>query len=176
MNDGDELFPLIPAGGRAADCSAVLSPCGRYRYELWRRWAEGPQVLFVMLNPSTADDKHDDATIRKCISYAKRWGFGGVGVVNLFAFRATDPRVMKAARDPIGSENDATIRRLAQEAGLIVAAWGAHGTHMGRAAAVLEMLPRAHCLHRTKDGAPGHPLYLPGDAVPHLLAPTKEES
>jgi len=171
MSAPDDLFTLDPAanGLGSPSCSAVLSSCGQYRYELWRRWAEGPHVLFIMLNPSTADATNDDATIRKCVAYAKRWGFGALCVGNLFAFRATDPKDMKAAADPIGPENNATLARLASEAGVIVAAWGAHGTHMSRDKAVMKMLPTINALHVTKDGSPGHPLYLKGDATPFPL-------
>lgn len=168
MSALDTLFPMDSlAHGSCASAlgSARLSECGRYRYELWRRWEDGPHVLFVMLNPSTADATNDDPTIRKCIGYAKRWGFGALCVANLFAFRATDPKDMKRAADPVGRDNDATLKRLANDAGLIVAAWGAHGSHLGRDKAVLKMLPTIKALHVTKDGSPGHPLYLRGDAA-----------
>lgn len=87
-------------------------------------------------------------------------------MANLFAFRATDPKDMKRAADPVGPENDHTLRGLAEAAGVVVAAWGAHGTHAGRGAVVRKMLPRLHYLRLTKDGHPGHPLYLPGDLTP----------
>jgi len=151
--------------------AATISPCGLYRYELWRIWSMLPAVMFIMLNPSTADGSKDDATIRKCMAYARRWGYGSLCVANLFAYRATDPRDMKAAEDPVGPDNDETLRSLAAGAGLIVAAWGAHGSYQGRDAVVLAMLPKVWCLHQTKSGAPGHPLYLPGDATPKPLLP-----
>lgn len=119
-----------------------------------------------MLNPSTADATQDDATICKCVAYAKRWGYAAIGVGNLFAYRATDPKDMKAAADPIGPANDVALARLASQAGVIIAAWGAHGSYMGRAQAVLKLLPPIQALHITRDGAPGHPLYLKGDAMP----------
>lgn len=144
--------------------SARLSECGLYRYELWRRWADGPHVLFVMLNPSTADAESDDATIRKCVGYAKRWGFGALCVANLFAFRATDPKEMKRAADPVGPDNDATLARLAREAGVTVAAWGKDGSHLSRDKAVIGILKDPLCLHRNNDGSPGHPLYLRSEA------------
>lgn len=150
-------------------CSAVLSPCRRYRYELWRCFAEGPTVAFVGLNPSTADETTDDPTIRKCVAYAKRWGYGSLCMVNLFAWRATDPRDMKKAGDPIGPENDATLRRLYATVGILIGAWGNDGDHLNRAAAVMEMLPNLHCLKRNKDGSPAHPLYLRGDLTPYPL-------
>src|SRR4051812_29172166 len=77
---------------------AELSPCRRYRYELWRKWDEGEVCCFIGLNPSTADETTDDATIRKCRKYAKRWGFAGMLMLNVFAFRATNPADMKAAQ------------------------------------------------------------------------------
>lgn len=150
---------------------AILSPCRSYRYALWRRWGDGPSVLFVMLNPSTADATEDDATIRKCVGYAKRWGYGSLSVANLFAFRATDPRVMMAAIDPVGPDNDETISGLAKEASMIVAAWGKDGSYGGRDKVVLAMLPNTHCLHRNKDGTPGHPLYLRNEATPYPFTP-----
>lgn len=151
--------------------SAVFSPCGRYRYELWRRWAEGPHVLFIMLNPSTADATVNDPTIRKCISYAKAWGYGALCVANLFAWRATDPKDMKAAHDPIGPENNITLHRLMSPASKIIAAWGKHGRHLDRDQRVMAMIPSLHCLARNVDGTPCHPLYLPGSLTPTAFSP-----
>ncbi|MBK8133391.1 MAG: DUF1643 domain-containing protein [Gammaproteobacteria bacterium] len=139
----------------------VFSPCRTYRYALWREWIGGEgYAMFVGLNPSTADETQDDPTIRRCIAFAKGWGYAGLCMTNLFAFRATDPKDMKAAADPVGPENDAHLLALANEAGVIVAAWGVHGTYGGRHNAVREMLPALHCLALTKDGHPRHPLYL----------------
>lgn len=154
---------------RAVPCSAVLSPCRTYRYELWRRWSNAPACVFVGLNPSTADETNDDPTIRKCVGYAKRWGYGSLCMVNLFAFRATQPKDMLAAADPVGPENDATLQRLARSAAIIIAAWGNDGGHLGRDKVVIEMLPALHCLKRNKDGSPAHPLYLRGDATPYPM-------
>lgn len=146
---------------------AVISPCGQYRYVLTRTWDAGlPYVAFVGLNPSTADATNDDATIRKCVRYAQGWGYGGLAMLNCFAFRATDPRVMKRAADPIGPENDFYLRQFAGDARTVIASWGGHAEHMARGAAVRNMLPRLKCLWLTKDGFPGHPLYLPGDLQP----------
>lgn len=152
-----------------APCSAVLSPCRLYRYELWRRWSDAAACVFVGLNPSTADETNDDPTIRKCVGYAKRWGYGSLCMVNLFAFRATLPKDMLAADDPIGPDNDATLKRLAADAGIVIAAWGNDGGHLGRDKAVMAMLPELHCLKQNKDGSPAHPLYLRGDAMPYPL-------
>lgn len=141
--------------------SAEFSPCGLYRYTLTRQWGHGEFVMFVGLNPSTADAMIDDPTIRRCIGFAKTWGFAGLLMGNIFAWRATDPRKMLSAADPVGPGNDTFLRLMASQAALIVAAWGAHGGHLGRDVAVRAMLPRLHFLRLTKDGHPGHPLYLP---------------
>lgn len=145
----------------------VFSPCRRYRYTLWREWIGGDGfVAFIGLNPSTADEVQDDPTIRRCIGYAKRWGYGAMCMLNLFAFRATDPRVMKAEIDPIGRDNDLWISRVYAKADRAIAAWGTDGEHMGRADQVVAMLPPLHCLRITKHGHPAHPLYLPSKLNP----------
>ena len=145
----------------------IFSPCRTYRYVLWREWIGGDgYAMFVGLNPSTADETLDDPTIRRCIGFAKAWGYAGVCMTNLFAYRATKPEDMKAAADPVGSENDAHLLALGGEAGVIVAAGGANGTHKGRDAEVCRLLPTLHHLALTKDGHPGHPLYLPKTLTP----------
>ena len=146
--------------------TATLSPCRTYRYSLTREWGRGLAVLFVGLNPSTADETMDDPTIRRCISFARDWGYARLHMANLFAFRATEPRDMKNASDPVGPENDRHLLALANDSALTVAAWGVHGTFGGRHNAVRGMLPRLHYLRLTKDGHPGHPLYLPGTLKP----------
>mgnify|MGYP001397548464 CR=1 FL=1 len=156
----DTTFLTTPTG-------AIFSPCQRYRYALWRRWeAEPSYVLFVGLNPSTADAERDDPTIRRCIGFARAWGYGGVLVGNLFAYRATLPRDLKAAGDPVGAENEVWLRGLAERANLVVAAWGNHGSFRQQAGAVLPLLPEPHALHVTQQGQPGHPLYLPRTCQP----------
>ena len=115
--------------------------------------------MFIGLNPSTADARVDDPTLVRCMNYARTWGYGGVAVANLFAFRAMDPARMKAAADPVGPRNDAWLRRLAADAGLIVAAWGNDGAFMDRSAGVRAMLPAMHCLTLNRSGEPAHPLY-----------------
>ena len=122
--------------------------------------------MFIGLNPSTADEANDDPTVRRCIRFAQSWGYGALCMTNIFAYRATDPADMLVQDDPVGPENDAYLRRLAAGAGVVVAAWGTHGTHMGRHKAVRAMLPRLHYLRLTKDGHPGHPLYLPAILKP----------
>ena len=96
----------------------IFSPCRRYRYTLWRAWDmfNPGYVMFIGLNPSTADEVQDDPTIRRCIGYAKEWGYGAFCMTNIFAFRATDPRVMKAQADPVGPENDKWLTECAKGA------------------------------------------------------------
>ncbi len=148
------------------DC--VFSTDRVYRYTLWREFdlANRTYVQFVGLNPSTADEVQDDPTVRRCIDFAKRWGFGALCMTNIFAYRATDPDVMKAAQDPIGPGNDAWLTRIAAGAGLVVAAWGNHGAFIDREQAVVSLLPRLTCLGTTKSGAPRHPLYVRAIAQP----------
>ena len=142
------------------DTKAALSNCREYRYALWRKWAEGPQVLFVMLNPSTADENADDPTIRKCIALAKSWGFGSLAVGNLFAFRTPSPVVLKQSPLPVGDANDDWLQRLQSTAALTVAAWGNHGAFHGRGGVVRSMLANPYVLGLTKLGQPRHPLYV----------------
>lgn len=151
---------------------AVLSACGRYRYTLHRRWGVGEAVLWVMLNPSTADAERDDATIRRITGYAQAWGYGALSVVNLYAYRATRPREMFAAPDPVGPDNDLHITRAAAEHGRIVAAWGAHARPERIAAALtLPGMHRLGALALTATGQPRHPLYLPAGLFPRPWAP-----
>jgi hypothetical protein len=121
-----------------------------------------------MLNPSTADAEQDDPTIRRCIGFAKAWGFGGIAVRNIFALRATDPRELYKSDDPVGPGNDEAICDLAGLCPLIVAAWGVHGGLRNRGRQVCELLAGAGaevvCLGVTKDGHPKHPLYVAADA------------
>ena len=144
--------------------SAMFSPCQRYRYRLSRRWGTGPRVTFVMLNPSTADAVHDDPTIRRCIGFAEREGFGALDVVNLFAGRATRPEDLFAMTDPIGPQNiDMLVRQFRLRIPLI-AAWGAHPRAQQVYSALSQTLrfPDMLCLGRSKAGAPRHPLYVSG--------------
>ncbi len=146
---------------------ARFSPCRRWRYELWRQWdGAKPYCMFIGLNPSTADETLDDPTVRRCIRYAKDWGYGALCMTNIFAWRNTDPKCMKREADPVGPENNKTLIFLAKHAGIVVAAWGTHGSHIGRHLTVMAMLTELHALKVTKDGFPGHPLYLPLDAKP----------
>lgn len=150
--------------------SAVLSECGTYRYLLEREWDDGNCVAWLMLNPSTADAEVDDPTIRRCIGFSRRWGYGRMVVVNLFALRATDPRALAKNTDPIGVLNDYWIEHALQAgARECICAWGCQ-QHLStpalrlRPAEVLALLDKrfvpAVCLGYRKDGAPRHPLML----------------
>ncbi|MEU1812988.1 DUF1643 domain-containing protein [Micromonospora aurantiaca (nom. illeg.)] len=166
--------------GPAAGCAAHPAPvgtdcvsCHPYRYALTRTWdARLAPATFVMLNPSTADAVTDDATIRRCVGYARTWGCGGIAVYNLFALRSRDPDVLAAHPDPVGPANDAVICAWAQQRrqddrGPVVAAWGSHRRHRARAAHVTGLLLGLGigltCLATTRDGQPRHPLYLRRD-------------
>jgi hypothetical protein len=147
--------------------SAMIDPTGRYRYSLARSWAidgEPDTVVWVMLNPSTADAELDDPTIRKCIGFSRLWGYTALEVVNLFAWRATDPRELRKVSDPVGPGNLAAIAHAVSGAGLVVAAWGTDGWWLGQHGIVLDELRRlgdVYHLGLTKEGFPKHPLYLP---------------
>lgn len=150
--------------------SAVFSECGAYRYALWRdlgMLGEGT-VTFVMLNPSTADAEQDDPTIRRCVHYAERWGFGRLAVANLYAYRATNPKALYGVEDPVGPENDHWIQELASDAAEVIVAWGAQrGPIPGRDGRALELIDAAglipQALELTDGGYPRHPLYVRGD-------------
>jgi hypothetical protein len=148
---------------------AAFSPDRKHRYALWRTWDRSKSiVMFVGLNPSTADEVQNDPTVSRCIKYAEKWGFGGMIMSNIFAYRATDPGDMKAAADPVGSENDQWLLKLTDEASLIVAAWGNHAEHMDRGRAVMKLLEnkKLHCLAINQTGHPKHPLYCSGSLAP----------
>lgn len=149
--------------------SAIISPCGLFRYEYRREWDESlPPYVLGALNPSTADHEIEDATTTRTCRRAEANGCGSVILWNLGAGRATDPSVWKAMADPIGPENDAHIRRILTECrdrgGIAVAGWGAHGSFMSRDRAVLKIAREVgvtlQCLGTTKDGQPRHPLYI----------------
>lgn len=175
----DRLVPVIHTGRwlpGETHCSAVISQDGQYRWSLQRSWSNAPMCAFVMLNPSTADAYTDDATIRRIAGserrpgFARRWGYGGVSVVNLYALRSTDPKALWRHRDPIGPGNDDELRFVAANFPLTVLAWGAHAPR-DRATAVARLLwdtstragNRLGVLGWTKHGAPRHPLYVAAD-------------
>lgn len=149
--------------------SAIFSPDRRYRYTLERTVGDSDTTLMVIgLNPSTADETTDDPTIRRCIGFARSWGAGRLVMTNLFAYRATEPRDMLVAADPVGPDNDVRLCDVALTADLILAAWGVNGGFMNRNSYVTLMLgarPMA-CLGLTQGGHPRHPLYVPAVTKP----------
>lgn len=150
----------------------IFSPCRQYRYTLWRSIQGSTSngvVAFIGLNPSTADETLNDPTIRRCIGFARSWGYGEMCMINIFAYRATDPNMMKAQSDPTGPDNDRHLLTTAKEAALVVAAWGTHGVHRERGGKICSQILRDIKLHHlglTKDGHPKHPLYLRADTMP----------
>ena len=150
---------------------ATFSDCERYRYLLWRKWGEGSICNFVMLNPSTADENANDPTVERCERRARQWGFDGVYVTNLFALRSTDPSGLRVHPEPTGQpENGIVILDTAKRSGLVICAWGNHGSYRGRDAEVKRFLQLAgiklHALQISKTGQPGHPLYIPYSLQP----------
>lgn len=150
---------------------AIISDCEQYRYALWRIWDKEKGIAtFICLNPSTADHEKDDNTATRCINYAMDWGYGGLCMGNLFAFRATEPKDMKSAVDPVGPENDSYLKKICSRSVVIVAGWGADGGYKNRDKHVLKLIPeKIHCLKLTKHGFPWHPLYLKKTLVPILF-------
>lgn len=172
-NVSDEaLSPRFCKG--AVIASAVLSDCEKYRYSLSRVWDDNkPRVLFIMLNPSTADAEKDDPTIRRCIGFAKDWGYGGIYVVNLFALRATNPKDLLKAPFVVGVENEKWFRRMSALAHLVVCAWG-NGAIVDKLQKRLDhtwkplswISKPLHYIELSNDGTPKHPLYLPKHLTP----------
>lgn len=146
------------------DTGAIFSPCGTYRYQLWREWADGPRVVWVMLNPSTADAEVFDPTVRRCYGFSKRWGYGKMSVVNLYALRSTDPKGLWSVDDPVGPDNNAHIRLELSVADLVIAAWGVNAK-ADRVQAFCELARpyEVRCMGTTRAGCPRHPLYLRND-------------
>lgn len=141
---------------------AVFSSCRAYRYRLSIIWDDSKQLVQVIgLNPSTADEVKDDPTIRKCKGFARLWGFGGIVMTNLFAFRSTDPKAMKRAQYPIGEANDTTLVAAASGVAFTLAAWGNDGEFLDRGKHVCGLLSELKCLGLTGAGQPKHPLYPP---------------
>lgn len=167
---------MLPADHELPSRGASVSEDEAYRYVLWRFFA--PQllqpdlgaILFVMLNPSTADGKKDDQTLSKISAYAQRWGFTRLWVANLFAVRSRHPSFLLTVRDPVGPDNDDYIRAVVARASATVVAWGDGPRGFAdeldaRARRVLKLLSNPTCLARTRAGRPGHPLYLPAAAT-----------
>lgn len=148
---------------------ATFDETRTYRYTLWRSWASGGTVCWVMLNPSTADENVLDPTLRRCKDYSDRWGFGRMTVANLYALRSTDPKALWRHDDPVGPGNDEAILNLARSADLVMVGWGTNAKPE-RAEAVLGLIREAgkepRCLKITSRGFPNHPLYLPKKLAP----------
>lgn len=146
---------------------ALISTCGKFRYRLTRKWGEGKPLVFVMLNPSTADAQIDDATIRRCLGFAMSHGFNAIDVVNLFAYRATKPTDLKAAGYLVGPLNDSYIREAVTQGGKVVLAWGDNGRDLDRSAEVTQLIRslgiQPYVLKKTTKGIPSHPLMLRSD-------------
>lgn len=148
---------------------ATFSRGRKYRYTLWRRWGglfHFGYAMFIGLNPSIVDETRDDPTIRRCIGYARDWGYGALCMTNLFAFRATLPTIMKAVKDPVGPRNMKILSLVAREASIVIAAWGIDGSHLGQDDKVRELIPKLSYLALTQEGYPSHPLYLPKKLTP----------
>jgi hypothetical protein len=144
---------------------ADFSLCRTWRYSLTRTWrADRGTIVFIGLNPSSADEVKNDPTVSRCIGFARRWGYGGMVMLNAFAYRATDPKDLKKAPDPVGPHNDYWILIQSFAADVVVGCWGNHGRFRDRETRVVELVPRLLCFGKTKLGCPKHPLYLPGDA------------
>jgi len=153
---------------------AILSSDRTYRYSLWRIWDKSlPKVLFIMLNPSTADEDEDDKTITRCIGFAKSWGYGGLYVCNLYAFRTKSPKVLKEKSryfDVISKDNFSYLNDAKLGCAEVIFAWGANVLNTkGHLRKVLDLIPNGKCLGKTQNGFPKHPLYLKGDLKPVLF-------
>lgn len=151
---------------------ALFDKTRKYRYSLWRAWNdELPRLTFVMLNPSRADEDFNDPTIKACIDFANKLGFGHMEVVNLFAYRTSDPKKLKLAPSPIGKDNDEHILEAIRKADQTIAAWGNHGAHLKRSGSVVKLVEKKLqtellCFGTTKSGEPRHPLYIKRDIQP----------
>ena len=150
-----------------------FSPCRTWRYTLRHTWAglfDGGEraIVWIGLNPSTADENQLDPTLRRIRGYSTAWGYNTFYMLNLFAYRATDPQAMRRAADPVGPENDRWILETAAKADLVMCAWGRHGLFLDRQRHMLALLDgfNLQCLEKTADGIPKHPLYLKGDLLP----------
>jgi len=143
---------------------AILSRDRKYRYLLWREWNNSQKTcVFIGLNPSTADETEDDPTLRRCVNFAKQWGYGKYVMVNLFAYRATNPSELIKQEKPIGYKNNYHIKSVCFNADLVVAAWGNYGTLLNRDKKLLKLLKHIplKCFNITVKGQPAHPLYQP---------------
>jgi hypothetical protein len=162
---------------------AILSECNSYRYQLWRIWNnELAKVLFIMLNPSTADADIDDPTIRRCIGFAKAWGYGGLYVCNLFAYRATDPKELLKIDNPFGDANIWHTRELVDKVEKVICAWGNRPIlkKVLKGQSEMDLVRFAegklHAIDLAKDGTPKHPLYLKSSLKPVIFNPQNDNN
>jgi hypothetical protein len=171
LSSGEESTLLIRRAHKYLhhEAGAVFDHTRKYRYLLWRTWSSKQQpVCFVMLNPSTADAFRTDPTIARCISFARDWGYGGVHIVNLFAFRSTDPAALLRRRDPIGPLNDFFIDHATTNCDRVIAAWGNHGMLRDRHEQFIlsgKCDGRLYHFGLTLRGQPRHPLYVARDTA-----------
>ena len=150
----------------------IFSTCKKYRYALTKTWDESlPKLMYIGLNPSVADSKKDDPTVKKCVAYAKELGFGSILIGNLFSYISPNPENLKKADDPIGPENDKWLLRLADESDKVIAMWGNHGSYRNRCNEVCELDIELNCLEVTKKDQPYHILYLPYGLKPKRYKP-----
>lgn len=152
----------------SSERGAYFSLDRKYRYTLWENWGSEPKILFIMLNPSIADEKIDDSTIRRCKGYAKQWGFGGVKIANLYALVSTDPKGLGKVRNAVGDENDEAIVELRDRVDKVIVAWGhCDEKKRRRAMQVIRLIGKpVYCLGIDRDGCPRHPLYLAKSLIP----------
>jgi hypothetical protein len=163
-----ELLGVESCIERRIERTALFDATGRYRYRLGRRWqAQGPEIAFVMLNPSRANAECDDPTLRACMQFAQRWAYGSLVVVNLFGYCTAHPAELKTVSDPVGPENDRYLTAAVGRSHQVVLAWGNDGGFGGRDRTILHKL-KAHsskltCLQLNRSGQPRHPLYIRRD-------------
>ena len=162
------------------DTDADFSRCGQYRYRLSRLWGDGPAVLWLMLNPSTADATQNDPTVERCERRARAAGYGQLLVANIFALRSTDPKALYQHDSPVGAENDWYIERMAEQAQLVICGWGNHGRYRRRGVNVMRTLQatgyKPHALRMTKARQPNHPLYVPYAVEPRPITELLSEA
>lgn len=154
------------------ECNSEFSSCLKYRWSLSRKWDNTKCVcVFIGLNPSTADETVNDPTVNRCMNYAMSWGYGSLIMLNLFAYRSTDPKKLYIIDNPIGHCNLSTIISFCKNADIVIAAWGKHGKHLHADTDTLSVLKNicdVYCLRINKDGTPIHPLYQKKTAKPIL--------
>lgn len=167
---------MLPKKEDNYQSSAIFSEDRKYRYALSRTWDfDKPAVMFVMLNPSTANENDNDPTVRRCIEFAKQWGYGTLHITNLFALVATDPKELATNDNPIGENNHSYIKEYGKKSKAVVFAWGANTLIKNAHLTVANMFPLAYCLQKTAKGAPQHPLYVKGDVIPNYFKPVEKQ-